>query len=174
MKKKFYKVIMLAMLYALLATACNSPYDKITENDDNIIICMVEYYTFEGKQYIQALDNKGNVYEVANINVSSQEYIDSGEIFNCEISQQLGLNDVEAYYELLCNVNDKKEMERVSEGGHDEEPYVAYYGIRYKEGNVEKILLWQGGVDEHILQDQYAKEIVEWMKSWAWKTNTEL
>ena len=31
MKKKFYKVIVLVMLYALLATACNSPYDKITE-----------------------------------------------------------------------------------------------------------------------------------------------
>lgn len=164
MKKKFYKVIMLAMLYALLATACNNPYDKITEEDEKVILFVIEeYYQDSDFLYTRAIDNHGTIYG-AFLKRSLRSGIESGEIFEGEVIQTD--DTVLMYYNMLREIDVEADDIQLDPANYPEAPSIHYYGILYGEEGMEIVELYYYGGDHTILDDENVETIVSWMEEW--------
>ena len=162
MKKKFYKVIMLAMLYALLATACNNPYDKITEEEEKTILFFFTATLYQ-KTILTAVDNKGNIY-ITEAAETVESMIENGDFYDVNIEQQISAAEVISNYKKLCKIDEELYFYGKDEPHTELEPMIYYYGVRYINGEME--ILNIGGC-ENYTENQYAEEIVSWMEEWG-------
>lgn len=153
------------MLYALLATACNSPYDKITEEEEKVILFVIEeYYKDSDFLYTRAIDNHGTIYG-AFPERSICSGIESGEIFEGEVIQTD--DTVLTYYNMLREIDVEADDIQLDPANYPEAPSIHYYGILYGEEGMEIVELYYYGGDHTILDDENVETIVSWMEEWG-------
>ena len=170
MRKCKFVFFIIALACVLLASACSSPYDKITEEDEKTILFIITTYHWNSDTVdIQAIDNTGMIYATSTTG-KVLPLIENGEIFDCEI---VGANEeMLEYYELLRKIGTEVDSVYEEHQNYPEAPDIYYYGILYDDEEMEYVeLLYEGGA-KRVLDADKAEEIITWMETWDWREYT--
>jgi len=173
MKTKIRTTIVLLIISIFIMTllsACTNPYDKVTEEDEKTILFVMSISSINmmgnGSNTCLCIDNMGNIYKW-NSDKKIAEGIESKEIFECEIVNQISAEEVIDAYGNLCKMDEELFFISTHEEELATDRIIYYYGIRYMEGEAEIMRIGDG---QHYTENRHAEDIVEWMNSWDWKS----
>ena len=172
MRKCKFVFFIIALACVLLASACSSPYDKITEEDEKTILFYVYVHpspVHENDRPVLLLaDNVGNIYKWYS-DKKLVEAIESNEVFESEIVGQVSADEVIDAYNNLCKIDEELFFYATQEFEEPEGRCVSYSGIRYMEGEVEIMHL---GDDHSYTENAYAEKITDFLEAWDWREYT--
>lgn len=159
--EKFLTVLLMCIFVTIVLSACNTPYEKITEEEEKTIL-FFSTATLYQKTILTAVDNKGNMY-ITEATETVESMIENGDFFDVNIEQQISAAEVISNYNKLCKIDEELYFYGKDEPHTELEPMIYYYGVRYINGKMEILNI---GSCENYTENQYAEEIVSWMEEW--------
>ena len=147
-------------------------YKPISEMQEQTILFVRTAYEWqsEGEYRIKALDNQGNIYYLYT-NKSLDKVLNEGLLTEEHIVSKISADEIGMYYDMVCDMKMEKAYKGIDGDYIPEATDYYYYGIRYhdKEFNLVEIYNTYGNINEN----EYAEEVLNWMRTWEWKDDTK-